>query len=1231
MQCPKRHGIHWSSLRATSSARVTRSPFLRLSLILAIPILLGSFLQACGGGGGGAPVTNIKSITIDPVNSSIAVGTKVQLHATANFKNKTTKDVTDSVTWESADETVVTVSNAAAIKGLAGGKAAGATTVRAKLHGITGVSAFTVTKASLKSITVEPVNPLVSTGTTVQMAALGNFSDGSVQDLTTQTSWDPGNSSIAQVSNRAGTIGLVTGLSGGNTPITATFSGIAGSTMVTVIAATLTSITITPPYSSIADGTTEQLAATCNFSDGITEDCTDEVRWSSSNSGIAQVSAIASTIERVTGVAVGNSTITGSFGGIQGSATVTVTAATLISITITPDLSIAKGTTVELTATGNFSDGTTEDLTDQVSWTSSDEAIAQVSNLPSTQGLVTGLGVGNASITATLNGIEDSDPVTVTAATLGSLTLTLPNPSIAKGTAEQLTATGTFGDGTTQDLTDQVSWTSSNEAIAQVSNVPDTPGFVTGLGVGNTTITATLNGVAGSTTVTVTAATLTSIEITPRDPSIAKGTAEQLTATGTFSDRTTQDLTDQVSWTSGNEAIAEVDNVPDTPGLVMGLGVGSTSITATLNGVSGSTTVTVTGATLTSIEITPPNPSMAQGLTFLRLTATGTFSDGTTKDITGRASWTSSTGNIALVFNGNVNGGLVMGVGVGSATISASLNGMKGATTVTVTSATLVAIVIEPPNRSIAKGTSLQLAAIGIFSDLTTQNLTQSVSWTSGNDAVAQVSNISGTQGLIAGQGVGSTAIAATLNGVSGSSAVTVTAAILTSIEITPPNSLIAKGTTEQLTATGAFSDGTTEDLTDQVSWTSADNTIAEVSDAPDSKGLVTGINLGGPTTMLATLNGIQGSAMVTVTAAILETITVGPPNPSIAKGTTVQLTATGNFSDGSTEDFTDQVSWISADNTIAQVGNASGTEGLVTGQGIGTASITASLNGMSGSTTVTVTAATLSSIAIMPANPSIAKGTTVQLTAIATFSDGSTEDLTDQVSWTSGNHAIAEVSNVLDTRGLVTGTGMGSAAITATLNGVSGSTTVTVTAATLTSITVTPANSSIAKGTTALLTATCAFSDGSTPNCTSLVSWTSGANTIAQVSNALGTSGLVTGIAVGNTTITATLGGISGSTTVTVTVATLVSIIVTPANPTVPAKGALKMVATAVFSDGTMQDVTGQASWTSSNNGVVFIVSSGSPITNGRLTGRKLGTATITATIPTLGNAQGSTVVTVT
>jgi nucleoid DNA-binding protein len=201
--------IGWLTVSLLTSTQVAGTFLRRLLLVIAIPFLLGSLLQACGGGGGGgAPVTNLKSITIDPVNSSIAVGTKVQLHATGTFKNNTTKDITHSVTWESADSAVAIVSNATGTEGLAGGSGVGATTVHAKLHGIKGLSVFTVTKATLKSITVQPVNPLVAKGTAVQMAAFGNFSDGTVQDLTTQVSWSSGNSSIASVS----TVGLVKGV-----------------------------------------------------------------------------------------------------------------------------------------------------------------------------------------------------------------------------------------------------------------------------------------------------------------------------------------------------------------------------------------------------------------------------------------------------------------------------------------------------------------------------------------------------------------------------------------------------------------------------------------------------------------------------------------------------------------------------------------------------------------------------------------------------------------------------------------------------------------------------------------------------------------------------------------------------------------------------------------------------------------------------------------------------------
>jgi hypothetical protein len=155
---------------------------------------------------------------------------------------------------------------------------------------------------------------------------------GVVQDLTTRVIWSSGNNSIAQVSNTSGSLGLVTGLSGGDTPIVATFKGIQGSTTVKVTTATLTSITITPDP-SIAKGTAEQLTATCNFNDGTTEDCTNEASWTSGDSGIGQVSDKAQTKGLVTGVGVGSTSIIATFGGIHGTVKFSATPATLSSIT----------------------------------------------------------------------------------------------------------------------------------------------------------------------------------------------------------------------------------------------------------------------------------------------------------------------------------------------------------------------------------------------------------------------------------------------------------------------------------------------------------------------------------------------------------------------------------------------------------------------------------------------------------------------------------------------------------------------------------------------------------------------------------------------------------------------------------------------------------------------------------------------------------------------------------
>jgi trimeric autotransporter adhesin len=137
-------------------------------------------------------------------------------------------------------------------------------------------------------------------------------------------------------------------------------------------------------------------------------------------------------------------------------------------------------------------------------------------------------------------------------------------------------------------------------------------------GVGSTSI-AVSNPVAGSTTGegisvsgtggTLTAPTLVSIAVTPANPSVAKGATQQFTATGTYSDSSTQNLTASVTWSSNKPAVASIT----AAALATGVAAGSTTIQATSGAISGSTGLTVTAPTLVSVAVTPANPSVAKG------------------------------------------------------------------------------------------------------------------------------------------------------------------------------------------------------------------------------------------------------------------------------------------------------------------------------------------------------------------------------------------------------------------------------------------------------------------------------------------------------------------------------------------------------------------------------------------------------------------------------------------
>jgi len=165
-------------------------------------------------------------------------------------------------------------------------------------------------------------------------------------------------------------------------------------------------------------------------------------------------------------------------------------------------------------------------------------------------------------------------------ATLASIDVTPASASVAVNATQPFTATAHYSDSTTKDVTASAQWASSNTAIASVSAT----GTAKGLKTGSATITATIASIHGSANLTVIAAgaSLTAIAILPQISSVPVNSTQQFSAAGTYSDGSSRDITSLVTWASSTNAVATID----VNGLLAARAAGSTTISATLNGVT---------------------------------------------------------------------------------------------------------------------------------------------------------------------------------------------------------------------------------------------------------------------------------------------------------------------------------------------------------------------------------------------------------------------------------------------------------------------------------------------------------------------------------------------------------------------------------------------------------------------------------------------------------------------
>ena len=714
----------------------------------------------------------------------------------------------------------------------------------------------------------------------------------------------------------------------------------------------------------------------------------------------------------------------------------------------------------------------------------------------------------------------------------------------------------------------RIAWASEDASIAEVSP----SGVVTGRKIGTVLISASARGKDAFARVSVNPTPVASIRLSATHRAMFVGEVLQLTAE-TLDENGNVLQNRPVEWSSGDPAIATVT----AQGLVTAVAVGGAIITASSEGRSAIASITVSSVPVASVVVTPSSNDLVVAQT-TQLSAEVRDANGA--PLTGRTvTWSTSNAQIATV----TSQGVVTAIAPGAAGITASSEGQSGTATINVSPRPVSAVIVSPGQMAIFQGQSAQLNVL--VTDDRGQVLTgRPISFSSSD---AQVASVSGT-GVVTGVRPGSAVITATSEGGSGTATVTVSPEPVASVEISPSGASLVVGQAIQMTAIAR--NGTGQILTGRsVSWISGAPGLATVSPA----GVVTGVSPGNAV-IIATIDGKQASALVSVRFVPVASVTVTPSTASAIVGRTVTLVATTRDANGTLLQGR-VVGWSSSDNAVATVSN----NGVVTGVSVGNVTITATSEGQTGTATVAVTLVPVATVSVTPNQASVLVGQTVSLTATTQDANGNT--LTGRaVSWSSSAPSVATVSN----SGVVTGIGSGTAVITATSEGQTGTATITVSVPTpvLTTITVAPSAPSVVVGSTVALTATPRDQFGNVMSGVT-ITWSSGTTAVATVSS----GGVVTGVAPGNATITASSGSVTGTAMVTVQQVPVDRIVVTPNNAQIKAGQTVQLTAT--LYDSQNRVLTGRTvTWSSSDPSKLTVDS------NGLARGIKKGTVTVTA-----------------
>ena len=785
---------------------------------------------------------------------------------------------------------------------------------------------------------------------------------------------------------------------------------------------------------------------------------------------------------------------------------------------------------------------------------------------------------------------RSSGPVPPTAVVVDAGTSGAPL-SLAPGTTWALRARAQIATDQVLDITASATWTATGSATVSSS------GVVTATGPGTATVTATLSGVSGSTTLTVTNATLAGLAVLPQERSAPMGLAIPYQAVATFSDGSTQDLTGQVAWTATPGTGAAT--ITAGTGQVVGTGAGQVAIQAAWGGqVSAPAGLTVTGAAPVALEVTSVNeqPEVIVGTTRHYL-ATATYDDGSREDVTGQTTMASSNGNAAFNTPADPGAATILGGGAfqvnarfgqltaglpqgGPGTLAAGPQALGeaspggGAVPASVAGYATITLDIVPP-RTINAGTPADfrlerrwvwktLVGDGVYSTRTiTEDMTRESSTTwSVRDASGKILSDMNSTRLVFPKGGQYTVMARMVDRTEASLAVTAIELPMTGLVVVPANPVLIAGQTgQQMRALLVMRDGTSQDVTDQVDW-------AVVPDVPDTPPacLITGNKSPLPRGFLSATGSSPG---FTIRARISEFFT----------GLTFSAETRGR-------------SEVMAD--------------LVT-------------------TAVTTN----------PDRTTVPLGIPVFYYLKGTFKDGTVLDLAPLAGWsirnaaggvTAGATPLVTIDGYQPSNIRVTGRAQGQVQVAADLPAGMGAADallhraapLTITAGTLQNVTILrtadPTSAQADVGATVTFTLQGTYSDGSTVDLTQQADWdVETGQTLAEMQDpeTVGGRGVVQTLALGTATVRAQYqyGRFQSRYSLEIVARRLTAVDLQPDLSTAPAGSTLVWKAVARYSDGSAEDITRDAVWWTSNLAVALA----DPVNRGQIWASSAGTADFT------------------